>query len=70
LSVAWSGLHRRREVNLGSAAQRCVNYKRGCRSEHDFDGTKEFFDGPIQGAIDKVDPLGYYLAPFGYAMAR
>ncbi|MGH6815441.1 MAG: amino acid ABC transporter substrate-binding protein [Hyphomicrobiaceae bacterium] len=36
-----------------------------------FDGTKEFFVkyGP-RAVAAKVDPLGYYLAPFGYAMGQ
>jgi branched-chain amino acid transport system substrate-binding protein len=35
-----------------------------------FDGTKEFFAKYAPRAIEaKVDPLGYYLAPFGYAWA-
>jgi branched-chain amino acid transport system substrate-binding protein len=36
-----------------------------------FDGTKEFFDKYTKRAIEaKVDPLGYYLAPFGYASGQ
>jgi branched-chain amino acid transport system substrate-binding protein len=36
-----------------------------------FDGTKTFFDTYTKRAVEaKVDPLGYYLAPFGYAMGQ
>src|SRR4029079_11321697 len=36
-----------------------------------FDGTKAFFDTYTKRAVEaKVDPLGYYLAPFGYAMGQ
>ena len=34
-------------------------------------GTKEFFDKYTKRAMEaKVDPLGYYLAPFGYASGQ
>src|ERR1700752_3158427 len=36
-----------------------------------FDGTKEFFEKYTRRAVDaKVDPLGYYIAPYGYAMGQ
>jgi branched-chain amino acid transport system substrate-binding protein len=36
-----------------------------------FDGTKEFFEKYTKRAVEaKVDPLGYYLAPFGYASGQ
>ena len=36
-----------------------------------YDGTKEFFDTYTKRAVEaKVDPLGYYLAPFGYARVK
>jgi branched-chain amino acid transport system substrate-binding protein len=36
-----------------------------------FDGTKAFFDTYAKRAVEaKVDPLGYYLAPFGYASGQ
>src|SRR5579862_9210038 len=36
-----------------------------------FDGTKEFFEKYTKRAVAaKVDPLGYYLAPYGYAMGQ
>ncbi len=36
-----------------------------------FDGTKAFFETYTKRAVEaKVDPLGYYLAPFGYASGQ
>ena len=36
-----------------------------------YEGTKEFFDTYAKRAVEaKVDPLGYYLAPFGYASGQ
>jgi len=36
-----------------------------------YDGTKEFFEKYAKRAVAaKVDPLGYYLAPYGYAMGQ
>jgi branched-chain amino acid transport system substrate-binding protein len=36
-----------------------------------YDGTKEFFETYSKRAVEaKVDPLGYYLAPFGYASGQ
>ena len=36
-----------------------------------FEGTKEFFETYAKRAVEaKVDPTGYYLAPFGYAMGQ
>ena len=36
-----------------------------------FDGTKAFFEKYTKRAIEaKVDPLGYYIAPYGYAMGQ
>ena len=36
-----------------------------------FDGTKAFFETYAKRAVEaKVDPLGFYLAPFGYAMGQ
>ena len=36
-----------------------------------FDGTKAFLETYAKRAVEaKVDPLGYYLAPFGYAMGQ
>ncbi len=36
-----------------------------------FDGTKAFFETYTKRAVEaKVDPLGYYIAPYGYAMGQ
>jgi branched-chain amino acid transport system substrate-binding protein len=36
-----------------------------------YDGTKAFFETYAKRAVEaKVDPLGYYLAPFGYASGQ
>ena len=36
-----------------------------------FDGTKAFFETYAKRAAEaKVDPLGFYLAPFGFAMGQ
>jgi branched-chain amino acid transport system substrate-binding protein len=36
-----------------------------------FEGTKEFFEKYTKRAVEaKVDPLGYYLAPFGYTSGQ
>ena len=36
-----------------------------------FEGTKAFFESYTKRAVEaKVDPLGFYLAPFGYAMGQ
>ena len=36
-----------------------------------FDGTKAFFETYTKRAVEaKVDPLGYYLAPFGFASGQ
>jgi branched-chain amino acid transport system substrate-binding protein len=36
-----------------------------------YEGTKAFFDQYTKRAVEaKVDPLGYYLAPFGYASGQ
>ena len=55
--------------NLGSLLNGVVNYNTwlpepGLQTE----GTKAFFEAYTKRAIEaKVDPLGYYLAPYGYA---
>ena len=58
--------------NLGSLLNGVVNYNTWLPEKSMyFDGTKEFFDKYTKRAIAaKVDPLGYYLAPFGYAMGQ
>src|SRR5258705_12259665 len=58
--------------DLGSLLNGVVNYNTWLPEKSMyFDGTKEFFDAYTKPAIEaKVDPLGYYLAPFGYAMGQ
>src|SRR5215212_3708608 len=58
--------------NLGSLLNGVVNYNTWLpEPSMYFDGTKAFFDTYTKRAIEaKVDPLGYYLAPFGYAMGQ
>src|SRR5258707_524301 len=58
--------------NLGSLLNGVVNYNSWLPepSMH-YEGTKAFFDTYTKRAIEaKVDPLGYYLAPFGYAQGQ
>ena len=56
--------------NLGSLLNGVVNYNTWLpEPSMYFDGTKEFFEIYTKRAVEaKVDPLGYYLAPFGYAI--
>ena len=58
--------------NLGSLLNGVVNYNTWLpEPSMYFDGTKEFFEKYTKRAVEaKVDPLGYYLAPFGYAMGQ
>jgi branched-chain amino acid transport system substrate-binding protein len=58
--------------NMGSLLNGVVNYNSWLPEKSMyFDGTKEFFDIYTKRAIEaKVDPLGYYLAPFGYASGQ
>src|SRR5881397_1633163 len=58
--------------NLGSLLNGVVNYNTWLPEQRMyFDGTKEFFEKYTKRAIEaKVDPLGYYLAPFGYASGQ
>jgi branched-chain amino acid transport system substrate-binding protein len=55
--------------NMGSLLNGVVNYNTLLPEKSMYnEGTKEFFDTYTKRAIEaKVDPLGYYLAPFGYA---
>src|ERR1700719_5185764 len=55
--------------NMGSLLNGVVNYNSWLpEPKMYYTGTKEFFDKYTKRAIEaKVDPLGYYLAPFGYA---
>ena len=58
--------------SMGSLLNGVINYNSWLpEPSMFFDGTKEFFAKYAPRAIEaKVDPLGYYLAPFGYARAR
>jgi branched-chain amino acid transport system substrate-binding protein len=55
--------------NLGSLINGVVNFNTWLpEPSMYYDGTKAFFETYSKRAIEaKVDPLGYYLAPFGYA---
>ncbi|MGO8907730.1 MAG: amino acid ABC transporter substrate-binding protein [Bradyrhizobium sp.] len=58
--------------NLGSLLNGVVNYNTWLPEPGMyFDGTKVFFESYTKRAVEaKVDPLGYYLAPFGYASGQ
>jgi branched-chain amino acid transport system substrate-binding protein len=58
--------------NMGSLLNGVVNYNSWLPEESMYyEGTKEFFDTYSKRAVEaKVDPLGYYLAPFGYASGQ
>ena len=58
--------------NLGSLLNGVVNFNTWLpEPSMYFDGTKAFFDTYTKRAVEaKVDPLGYYLAPFGYASGQ
>ena len=58
--------------NLGSLLNGVVNYNSWLPEKSMYyDGTKEFFEKYTKRAVEaKVDPLGYYLAPFGYASGQ
>jgi branched-chain amino acid transport system substrate-binding protein len=55
--------------NMGSLLNGVTNYNTWLPEKPMyFDGTKEFFEKYQKRAVEaKVDPLGYYLAPYGYA---
>jgi branched-chain amino acid transport system substrate-binding protein len=55
--------------NMGSLLNGVVNFNTWLpEPSMYYDGTKAFFDTYSKRATEaKVDPLGYYLAPFGYA---
>jgi branched-chain amino acid transport system substrate-binding protein len=59
-------------ANLGSLLNGVVNYNSWLPEQSMYyDGTKEFFETYSKRAVEaKVDPLGYYLAPFGYASGQ
>ncbi len=58
--------------NMGSLLNGVVNYNTWLpEAPMYFEGTKEFFEKYQKRAVEaKVDPLGYYLAPFGYAQGQ
>jgi branched-chain amino acid transport system substrate-binding protein len=58
--------------NLGSLLNGVVNYNTWLPEPGMyFDGTKAFFETYAKRAAEaKVDPLGFYLAPFGYASGQ
>src|SRR5579871_5122120 len=58
--------------NMGSLLNGVVNFNTWLpEPSMYYDGTKAFFDTYTKRAIEaKVDPLGYYLAPFGYASGQ
>jgi branched-chain amino acid transport system substrate-binding protein len=58
--------------NLGSLLNGVVNYNSWLPEQSMYyEGTKAFFDTYAKRAVEaKVDPLGYYLAPFGYASGQ
>ncbi|MDP2330015.1 MAG: amino acid ABC transporter substrate-binding protein [Reyranella sp.] len=58
--------------SMGSLLNGVVNYNSYLPEKSmEFPGSKDFFPKYQQRAVAaKVDPLGYYLAPFGYAMGQ
>jgi branched-chain amino acid transport system substrate-binding protein len=58
--------------NLGSLLNGVVNYNTWLpEPSMQNEGTKAFFDTYTKRAVQaKVDPLGYYLAPYGYASGQ
>jgi branched-chain amino acid transport system substrate-binding protein len=58
--------------NMGSLLNGVVNFNTWLpEPSMYFDGTKAFFETYAKRAVEaKVDPLGYYLAPYGYAMGQ
>ena len=58
--------------NMGSLLNGVVNYNTWLpEPSMYFDGTKAFFETYTKRAVEaKVDPLGYYIAPYGYAMGQ
>jgi branched-chain amino acid transport system substrate-binding protein len=59
-------------ANLGSLLNGVVNFNSWLpEPKMYFEGTKKFFDVYAKRAVEaKVDPLGFYLAPFGYTMGQ
>ena len=58
--------------NHGSLLNGVVNYNTWLpEPSMYFDGTKDFFEKYTKRAVEaKVDPLGFYIAPYGYAMGQ
>ena len=58
--------------NLGSLLNGVVNFNTWLpEPSMYFDGTKAFFETYSKRAVEaKVDPLGYYLAPYGFTMGQ
>src|SRR3977135_3623438 len=58
--------------NLGSLLNGVVNYNTWLPEPSMYnEGTKAFFDTYTKRAVEaKVDPLGYYLAPYGYTSGQ
>ena len=58
--------------NLGSLLNGVVNYNTWLPEPSMYhEGTKAFFETYTKRAVEaKVDPLGYYLAPYGYASGQ
>jgi branched-chain amino acid transport system substrate-binding protein len=58
--------------NLGSLLNGVVNFNTWLPEQSMyFDGTKAFFETYAKRAVEaKVDPLGYYLAPYGFTMGQ
>src|ERR1700676_5507077 len=58
--------------NLGSLLNGVVNFNTWLPEPNMYyDGTKAFFETCTKRAVEaKVDPLGYYLAPYGYASGQ
>jgi len=58
--------------NLGSLLNGVVNFNTWLPEPNMYyDGTKAFFETYAKRAVEaKVDPLGYYLAPFGFASGQ
>jgi len=58
--------------NMGSLLNGVVNFNTWLPEQSMYyDGTKAFFETYTKRAVEaKVDPLGYYLAPFGFASGQ
>jgi branched-chain amino acid transport system substrate-binding protein len=58
--------------SMGSLLNGVVNYNTWLpEPSMKFPGTKEFFEKYNKRAVEaKVDPLGFYIAPYGYAMGQ